>query len=1203
MRVRRERIEVRRPEVEEQQPPPKPPEEEKAQEIERERLARRNTRFEDTPPNQLVQGITAPPASENTVSVSTATASPEVRTLRRAAVGEMKSASASLREVAAYAGEAAAQLANHQEVGRVATGLDGASDVFRRISETAFEAGRALPQKWQGLKRIRPELYAAQGRVAEARGLADVATDVLEQVRTTAKHPGVATAVERLGAVRDGLDEVDGRLGRALGQATVSEGLQPPPARGEDAAATEGPASNLTEEDVRKLGSALPPDGGTQMMWVRNDGYPEPAALAGTMMQRAQEQGLLGKEQTDASADAANRALPKDEVKQFTAADVAGMAKDAGIALENVDPNQLQQAARLINSATAPQEQRDRIALSLNNLSVAANGKAPELSRQDMVNMLWAQAKIPGHALTKLSDAELKSKLSDITRAANTPGEHKLKVGSHDVKLSVSDDGSLAKTETKKPSFLSKLGKIAKIGLAAASFIPGPIGLAARAVNGVIGVVDGIRKGNIVGAITSGLGAVAAGAGAIAGKATSGIAYATSRVAGGLSKVVSGAQSLVNGIKNRSLTAGLTGIANIAGGVSDGLGGLGQRFADASKHFGNVSRFISGANSAQKAIAAARRGDIGGAITSGLSGAANMVGATGNEGLSEQLSRYAGWSSTATNVYQSVKSGDYLGAASQVSGFIGSEVVKDPEAQQRLKDFSTVLNGAKGLQQAVKSKDWLAAAVAGTEIAGALARNGSNTRADLEGAKSTLEASQQLRDAIRTGNPEAIGAALFGLQDTVRREVGGFTERHAKPPEVAGPPSELISTGPEKNPDGTDKLPILEGRDFSQLLSAAPGATPGNGVGRDVFIDGPGTAGPNGAQGVSAPGKPPLQYSSAVYMAQTQLNEWSRYFNKGFELKEDGLLGQNTERALKTFQSDYELSPTGKLDAATRRKLEEMSTSIAFAPLQGIEAERRRATLLGDARTTLASAKAFAGDNKDLTSMGASFHYGVTVDLPRLIGNLERAADPSKPGFSESGLRTAIDDVKRMQSYLTQVREREGKVIDVAYNVAVGAKFIADSTIKVLGKACPPLQLAYGALSNGLPKLINDGDWKQALIQGGIGALGAKVGGKTVDPYSLSEVLGKEVRASLLKASGGIIDDIGKLKASSQADFEAKVKAIFERRLSAAAGEVIAKASMSPLGNIKFDDKAASLIKYMMQKKVEDQVKGLFTEMIRSFPG
>ena len=244
----------------------------------------------------------------------------------------------------------------------------------------------------------------------------------------------------------------------------------------------------LSPEEQQALGSALPPTGGPQMPWSRNDGYPQPTALAGTMMARAREQGLLSTSQVDRSASVANRAVPDAQLRQLSAGDVGAMAREAGVPVERLDPGQLQQASRLINGATTPQEQRDRIALSLNNLSVAAGGRMPELSRQDMQAMLWAEAKVPGHAVEGLSDSALRGVFSQVTQATNHPGSHELTVGDHTLDLTVGQDGSLQHTETKPPSFWSRLG-----GALAAPFVALGTHVLKPALDSVLGVVhDGL---------------------------------------------------------------------------------------------------------------------------------------------------------------------------------------------------------------------------------------------------------------------------------------------------------------------------------------------------------------------------------------------------------------------------------------------------------------------------------------------------------------------------------------------------------------------------------------------------------------------------------------------------------------------------------------------------------------------------------------
>lgn len=249
------------------------------------------------------------------------------------------------------------------------------------------------------------------------------------------------------------------------------------------AAAPTGPVTGvgntippLTSSEQQRLGSSLPPTGGPQLPWGRNDGFAEPTALAGTIMTRAQEQGLLPQAQLDRSADVANRAIPSQDVRQLTALDVGALAREAGVPVERLDAGQLTQAARLINGATSPQDQRDRIALSLNNLSVASGRQLPELTRQDLEATLWAQAKVPGHALQGLSDEAVRALFSDVNQAVNHPGSTEVRIGNHNLKLSVGDDGALLSTETKPVSIFTKIWEGGlKDALGKAVSVVGPI--------------------------------------------------------------------------------------------------------------------------------------------------------------------------------------------------------------------------------------------------------------------------------------------------------------------------------------------------------------------------------------------------------------------------------------------------------------------------------------------------------------------------------------------------------------------------------------------------------------------------------------------------------------------------------------------------------------------------------------------------------
>ena len=75
------------------------------------------------------------------------------------------------------------------------------------------------------------------------------------------------------------------------------------------------------------------------------------------------------------------------------------------------------------------------------------------------------------------------------------PGQQKLKVGKHEVTLTVNDANQVVDSKTKKPNIWGKIGKIA---LTVASFVPGPVGIAARIASSVISAAEGIKNKNWV---------------------------------------------------------------------------------------------------------------------------------------------------------------------------------------------------------------------------------------------------------------------------------------------------------------------------------------------------------------------------------------------------------------------------------------------------------------------------------------------------------------------------------------------------------------------------------------------------------------------------------------------------------------------------------------------------------------------------------
>src|SRR5262249_18442248 len=148
------------------------------------------------------------------------------------------------------------------------------------------------------------------------------------------------------------------------------------------------------------------------------------------------------------------------------ASDVAAVLKARGVALERVDPNQLQSAAHYVNGAATLGEQQDKLRRVLDNFQVLGRIGMPRLPREQMVNQLWALAKVPGHALQSLSDAEIQKKFQEVAAALNGgPGSADIKVGKHDLKLQIGENGQVLSSSCKKPSFLSKAwGAVKKVG-------------------------------------------------------------------------------------------------------------------------------------------------------------------------------------------------------------------------------------------------------------------------------------------------------------------------------------------------------------------------------------------------------------------------------------------------------------------------------------------------------------------------------------------------------------------------------------------------------------------------------------------------------------------------------------------------------------------------------------------------------------------
>lgn len=162
-----------------------------------------------------------------------------------------------------------------------------------------------------------------------------------------------------------------------------------------------------------------------------------------------------------------------------------------------------------------------------------------------------------------------------------------------------------------KKSFMDKLKKVGQIALTVAQFIPGPIGVVARVANAVMSSVSAIKSGNILGGIAGIAGAVAGGVGAFAGKAAGGVAGSISKVAGMVSKGANFVGGVASAVQTKNWGGLVSSLAGGAAGIAKGFGGSMGSFASSLDKF---STWATRGNTALQAAAAARNGDILGAL-------------------------------------------------------------------------------------------------------------------------------------------------------------------------------------------------------------------------------------------------------------------------------------------------------------------------------------------------------------------------------------------------------------------------------------------------------------------------------------------------------------------------------------------------------------------------------------------------------------
>jgi hypothetical protein len=171
-------------------------------------------------------------------------------------------------------------------------------------------------------------------------------------------------------------------------------------------------------------------------------------------------------------------------------------------------------------------------------------------------------------------------------------------------------------------------------------------------------------------------------------------------VARGINMAMS-AYNVYQGIKHKSWGAVLGGVAGVAGGVSK----LGQAFGASSGFVNGAASFAKHAGNAAMAYKAIAQKDFSAAA--GL--AANYFGGTGDNKIADTI-KQAG---KAHQVYQSVKSGDYLNAIGA-----GSSLMQEFTGAAGDKVLQTIGQNAETLQKvqnAVKTGNYSAAASILTE--------------------------------------------------------------------------------------------------------------------------------------------------------------------------------------------------------------------------------------------------------------------------------------------------------------------------------------------------------------------------------------------------------------------------------------------------------------------------------------------------------
>jgi hypothetical protein len=687
--------------------------------------------------------------------------------------------------------------AEAQESARVRYGLRSAAQNLGAIAAHALAAEARLVQEVvpaRPLKSVLAGIAEAQGALRAVLPRAAEARAALVDVVGKARYTDVRAALREVDLVARESTRAEAELGFVEGRTAVLAGGAAD--SGAEPASAAVPGVGLTEDDLRRLGSGLDAaKGAPQLLWTE--------AAVNAACERGRAQGGVSDAEGQAHLALAQGLLGGAATPvELGAAEIAALLKQAGIALEKVDPQQLEVAARYVATAQTTTDQAEKLRKTLDGFQTLARIGEPRLTRQEMVNDLWAAAKVPGHALQKLSDAELTKALQQVRAALNGgPGEHQLKLGSYNLKLAVGANGTLAASSCKKPGFFARIGSTLKkavpIALTVMSFIPATA-VFARIAQGAISLAKSIRAGSLLGGLTSAASLVAGGAAAFASKTVSIAGTAAKRVA----SIANGVARSLQGVSSLRQGNVLGGLAAIGSGVADGIGAFagaaGDGLGRAAARLGELSRNLAHAGQAVSTVEAYRSADR---AVSQARAALRQAEATGDrveiQAARERLAR-------AESAKTSAVLGSAASAASLAADMRASyakqpgEAVKTPAAKLSLDVALRTAWRGLGVARGIHDLDYAAAGVnalglaavgrqvTGSEPAKGLGLTDAANMADAalgyhqasrgEGAANAVveDAERALRVARNTGDPAAIRHAEANLAEARRAREGAL---------------------------------------------------------------------------------------------------------------------------------------------------------------------------------------------------------------------------------------------------------------------------------------------------------------------------------------------------------------------------------------------------------------------------------------------